>query len=230
MYKAAQSMFLVVFLCAVGSTAEAEEPENASKKPAWQLTIDERLEARFDIDKMAERREAAEARALEQGLPLPNPTRDLVIGSINPEVYMPWEIMNHLLDLGFEPHQEFRAMYRAEIDERLHELGFEADLWSTLEVAAAQYLRQYQLQNTMMAGLEDAAKRDEIVAKIKEVQHPMCAFRAAALEAAREMIGRETFDRILYQVVAPEMELSFSYELGYSEHERVLRFVEGGCR
>ncbi|HEX2123398.1 MAG TPA: hypothetical protein VHL59_17335 [Thermoanaerobaculia bacterium] len=74
---------------------------------------------------------------------------------------------------------------------------------------------------------------EEEGAKIKSgmpSQASLCSRRVEALNAARGAIGRETFERFLYVVIAPDVRTSIKSYEGAEGAKRYTMWIESGCR
>jgi hypothetical protein len=231
----------VLFLWEGGTAAQGTENRASEKsgKPAWKWSVEERLSRRFDPDAIKERaaKERAENEEIKKRAPElvagGEPSRedvDSITGSETPELFLPWELFNHLLERGFSLEEE-PSESRRSIDERAAALGFGRDFWPRLENVASPFLelRRERFKRAMM---KSTAPPHPIV----ETRHGLemdregllfCRTRAEALAAAKAEFGEEPFLRLLYEVVAPSM--GSSYPVDKESLER-LRFLERGCR
>lgn len=120
------------------------------RKPAWKWSVEERLAARFDPVALEARaaRHRAESEELKKGEPEllahagpPRGDLDSIDGAETPELFLPWELFSHLLELGFAPEEEDLSASRGSIEERAAALGLGHDLWQRLENAAFPLLQ-----------------------------------------------------------------------------------------
>jgi hypothetical protein len=83
-----------------------------------------------------------------------------------------------------------------------------SQLWSRLAAAAAPYLALDERVTRVMAKAAAAPDEDKaaLYDQLPSAQE-LCRQRVVALSAARSALGRETFDRFLYEAVAPEVQI-----------------------
>jgi hypothetical protein len=210
---------VVLLLLAIPGLAAAAKV--TFRKPAWQWTLDERLAARFDPAAQA-RREAAH-RDVVAHLHLNGPA-DVVEGKEAPELYLPTELFSHLLRVAFPPPGAGATLPRRAIEERAASLGFTGDLWPRLEIAVAPHL-DLQLGSSRLFGPAPALGGKGLFGK-EATQRAQCRHQADALAAAKAEFGEEQFLRLLYEVVAPTVRLSYSVNW-MSRAEA--RYIEQGC-
>ncbi|HEX9944271.1 MAG TPA: hypothetical protein VGG03_19850 [Thermoanaerobaculia bacterium] len=232
---------IAVLLLGAVSASGAEVEQGGSRKPAWKWTIDERLAARFNPEAIAARaaeqrdaerearkkfRSGQSARAEEgaQGTE-PEPVTDMIDGRKTPELFLPGELFDLLLNHVFPPEKGRADLQtsRSFFEERAAALGIGRDLWDRLEDAAAPYLRLLHEDRRHRIAEANASKGEEDGIRI-------CRARAQALEAAEAEFGEETFLRLLYKAVAPHTRKASLLPPDYQRHAEKLRFEEGGCR
>jgi hypothetical protein len=189
------SCVVLVLLALPTLAAPGPERERGRKEP-WNWTDEERVAVRFDRVSMAERMaayEAANPRAAAANArdPVyPGSWTYVIEGRRNPELLMPHELFDGLLDV-FDPREDIRQKTRALFDPRIHALGLsELVFWDRIELAAHDYMPGHF-----------AGKRGP-----NEAGSP-CA-RRKALEMAEQLVGRENLYRVLYTVVAPGVSIS----------------------
>jgi hypothetical protein len=145
---------------------------------------------------------------------------------------MPSELFRTILDgIDADPKapRSMRTRYRASI----REAGWEDDLfWKILQDATVEYKKvqreRIALEYSALSALPLAERRAATI-KAEALGVPNCRLRVEALEAVREKLGRQRFDRFLYEKVAPNIGLSSSLPFVSNEEWR-LKFVEGGCQ
>jgi hypothetical protein len=142
--------------------------------------------------------------------------RYVIDGRRNPELFLPHELFDALLS-GLSADETERANQRAFFAGAIRRFGYDdAVFWTSLESVAADYL---PTKNMSCAG-----SRSEVSLCVRR----RCVSRYHALETARSVFGSENFDRFLYTVIAPTMQLasaSLDKNLGVS-----LRNAEFGCQ
>lgn len=197
---------------------------------------------------------AAETRALRRADPVANAARHqawvakgrqpidatshLVDGSIDPTIIAPIELIDHLVVYNLEPQrvEKFRREWAARGAADL--LG--PDFWTRLETILAPLLaldRETRRLHALPQHERDleVARKEPGKAKVGFNDDGWCMARAETLIAARREWGRETFDRFLYDVVAPGAYFwtSMSDPARMTTPEYWLeewKWMEGGCR
>jgi len=236
-------LFLAVALPSGVAAGEAAAParERASE-PAWQWKAAERLSHRFNPDSLRKRADEAlaEERAISKAFPAStedvwkvgaggsaDPITDRIDGRKTPELFLPSELFDSLMNLGFPQDAHDQMKTRDIVAKRAAALGFGRDMWRRLERTSAQYLslrhKIAQSADTMQpVGVETLAMdNDEL---------RWCRARSSAIAAAKSDFGEEAFLRLLYLAVAPHISRTYLVKDGYAAHARFLLFVEGGCR
>lgn len=173
--------------------------QDAPPKAAWEWTNEERIAARKDPLLRIQRREEAFAAGDMQRYD----KSDILVGLRDPELFLPTELMHHLIAAyRREPYapKGIRARW-ASATERFGE-----DFWERLYETGRPYFdaeaRHLQLQ-LQDQDEKDPAERQRLSTEESMVSNSLCPLRVEALRAAREVFGREAFDRFLYEVVAP---------------------------
>lgn len=226
---------LVLMLAApmVSAQSSSRPEEIPGNKPAWQWTIEERLAKRFDPAEMKERAEAENRRIQElvklgmlsaeavSSLPLQADT-DSISGRETPELFLPTELFDALLNCAFPPDGRNQEEGRAGIEERAAALGFGADLWRRLGRISSPFL-EVRREHARSAISSKSERGDE------RLTIPLCQTRAAAMAAAKAEFGEEAFLRLLYEVVAPSLSKASRIEDRQS-FEKNVKWVDGGCR
>lgn len=220
------------------SSVPAGPNKEATSRPreAWKWTLEERLAARFDPATMAERQAEYQAEQgairkrqggslLENETNIARPVLEKRSGRRTPELFLPGELFDHLIDGVFAPGLEHADLQesRANYEQWAAALGLGSDFWERLEGAAAPYLTLLQKE-----GRQRLPSRADIAAKGEERRFQICQARLQALEAARAEFG-EAFLRLLYEGVAPSIQEVSLYS-DYQKKAEDLRFQEGGCR
>lgn len=209
-YRIGATLFLLVTFALTEQTSEAGEIPLPSSKSPWKWTLEERLEARS----LPENTKAGAEKELGQGLVQ-------IRGREHPELLLPFEIFQTFLGSAFANDPDYRDGMREIYERKAAELGFGKDMWARLERSAAPFL-------TLNRQFEQLATQPEAknAQDLQSQQARLCAARADALAAAQKEFGKEVFLRLLYEVVAPSVSLSYRADPGSAEQ---LRFVESGC-
>ncbi|MFY9820005.1 MAG: hypothetical protein WAM82_01400 [Thermoanaerobaculia bacterium] len=228
-----------VLLLANNAAKAEDRKSDDALKPAWDWTVDERLVTRFSPQAMAARaaQHAAEERAFlsrfpeaaddypeTKGTGSPQQVTDSIDGDKTPELFLPFELFDHLLNMGLTSGANLES--RTIIEQRAVALGFGRDLWKRLAIATAPYLelqredeRRAKAQLTHSLPVEGFAMDNDAI--------HYCRVRAQALAAAKAEFGTTPFLRLLYLGVTPGHSRSYIVKDGLAAH---LRFIEGGCR
>ncbi|MFY9826361.1 MAG: hypothetical protein WAM82_33665 [Thermoanaerobaculia bacterium] len=235
---------LAILLLYGAPPAEAQRSGSGlSRKHAWEWTTDERLLQRFDPEAMEARaaERAAEKRVFLKRFPkaagsLAEPeaaasssqTLDTIEGSKTPELFLPSELFDNLLNTGFPPEGRLSGESRRIIEDRAVPLGFGSDLWKRLEKAAAPYLK-LQREEEGRAETRPSRFHPANGPEIDGDAVSRCRARAAAFSAAKADFGEEPFLRLLYEAVAPGLSRTYIVDQGTERHLSSLRSLEGGC-
>ena len=212
------TVFLALLLAPPGAATAAAVHLH---KPAWQWTLDERLAARFDPAAQAAR-QAAHRDALA-GLHLGGPA-DMVDGRESPELYLPTELFNQLLDVAFLDLEFLGPERRHSIETRASSLGFKSDLWPRLEAAVSPYLKLRRTPYTLFGSQAPLGGRGLFGQPSRELS--LCHLQAEALASAKAEFGERAFLRLLYEAVAPTTRLSYTIN---SLSRAQAKYIEEGC-
>jgi hypothetical protein len=191
-------------------------------KPAWDLTLDERLAARTNAGGAAERA-ARHARSARHGAHVTTAAwADVIDGNVNPELFLPTELFQSVVRRGF-----IGETWRDAHQQDLAALHLPADFWDRLERVAGPFISDLRQQETLLvSGKEmDAAGRAEIDRQLAASYPTLCRHRAEALAAARAEFG-PLLDRFMYEYVV-RGQVQFAQELANGAR---LRAEERGCR
>jgi len=205
----------------ISGIAQTDEPHAA--KRAWQWSADERIAARLDpafVEKHTKRNPSDPGKATFS-----------IDGRQDPHVFLPFELFVFLLG-GLHGDAANRDVTRAMMEDRIKSFGY-ADpsaFWRELETVAAPYLTLLKRNAALHVKMQTAPRpeRAAIAEEIESSHIPLCRSRAEALAAARAHFGRETFDRFLYTVVAPQV--TTGSVVPSADEARGLAYLEGGCR
>lgn len=201
------------------ATQSAERPE-VQKRP-WEWTLEERLAARVNPVKIAERQDAEDARYHAAGAQAPSTKRQTtkrysIDGSKHPELLLPHELFRSMLT-GFAPDDERRAAHRKSLRPGIVASGWNEELfWAHLRSAAGEYIDNYAYP-----------AREPVSSERDRRQYGLCKAAFTSLNNARQVFGPERFDRFLYEFVAPGVWVSTATTAPDPAAE--LRFVERGC-
>jgi hypothetical protein len=193
--------------------------------PGWRIDDRVRVARRFDPAAAAARLQVAVAERASSA----DAETDVVIGRHNPELIMPWELMNNL-PAAYSDDAATRAKYRSKWSDGTRHLG--DDFWMRLHAVAGAFIdadnRRVALERDRQ--LATGAARDDLDRRIREVNRSLCGLRADALAAARSTFGPESFDAFLYEVIAPGEVIRQTRSASPRSAAELFLWVEGGCR
>lgn len=183
------------------TTAGAQEKLPKATE-AWKWTIDQRIAARFDPAGMAERRHV---HMLHSGNPDYEPPVFVIDGEVNPELFLPHELMTFLIVDSDPRFPRGRARY----EPFFSRFAWEPEkFWTDVRTFAGDYIR---LQQQNARPTDDQSRQ-------------LCALRATALAELRQKYSR--FDEFLYVAVAPRG----TYSSANVASASWLTWLEGGCK
>lgn len=226
-------LMLMLMAQVVSAQSSTEQRLSTASKPAWQWTFEERLAKRFDPAEMKERA-AAEDRRLRELVDLgmlraeevlsqsSEGDVDTISGHETPELFLPMELFNVLLDHAFPPDGRNQDAARASIEEHAAALGFGADFWRRLRRISSPFL-EVRREHARQAVASKSVLGNERLAL------SLCRARADALATAKVEFGEEDFLRLLYEVVAPSLSKASRIQDKKAAVENLKR-IEGGCR
>jgi hypothetical protein len=233
-----KSTCLVTLLLAFTALSVLGAPPNQDsgsrqKKEPWEWTDSERVAARLDPAFIkANSRQPSNSSSLH--IATEGASSDFAFtleGSKNPEIFLPFELFMSLMN-GFDADPDSRSHNRVYFSRGIAESGYKDPdaFWRELEplvsvhaTALRDHLALYERRDRA-----DRKERDAVEKQISEHQTTVCRSRFQALEAARAHFGRQTFDRLLYTVVAPGLtQSSAAPDSNFASH---YLFIAGGCR
>lgn len=198
---------LVVCMYLFGGHAALGQPQKASSKRPSEWTVEERLAVRLDHQKIVQRDPSGKQ----------NQHNYAIDGSRNPELLLPHELFQSLLT-GFVPDPVRRERQRSALRPRLIAEGLdETWFWTTLRAAAGSYID----------GLYPPSPAEGSVRPAERSAMP-CRDAFNALTRARAAFGKDVFDRMLYESVAPVTQVLVTTSAADPAAE--LRSKEGGCQ
>jgi hypothetical protein len=212
-------LFVLLAVYAISTIGQPADEPRVSKRP-WQWSDTDRIAARLDASYIHKHMKSDGGQVAFS-----------INGRETPQLFLPYELFNSLMG-GLNADVTFRDTTRAMLYEHIKSFGY-ADpdaFWNELERIVAPHLALVRRTETLRNQLRGASRpdRDAIAREIERSSIPLCRSRADALASARAHFGRETFDRFLYSVVAPQ--LSVNAPLPSADEARGLAYVEGGCR
>lgn len=190
--------------------------------PPWDVSTEERLAA---WQELAKTQAPPDSRTVGNG-----PVLLEVSGQEHPELFLRWQLFDHLIGNALVASPEQSAVFREAIQTRAVALGFGADLWHRLEQAAAPFVENRkneiaiarQLASTGGSGTQSSAQ-----SALTELSEQSCGLRWSALVAAQREFGVKTLDSLLYRAVAPDLKIvADTRDLDLAQ----LQWVEEGCK
>lgn len=219
-----RTVFLLAVIAAMPLLGE-------SRKEPWNLTLEERIALRTSPDLARERvRGARQARsaAATSANPAARPWVDTFDGKSHPELFLPVEVFDQLIELAFVSSPRTGEVVRNGFTPEVRRHGLPADFWPRLRSVSALYIADWWAVRDSLStvspqsGSPDRRTNDVQARKYADA----CRSRAEAFAAARNEFGRERFDRFLYEVVVVGM---FTAADRLPEPQ-ILRQAEEGCR
>ncbi len=199
-------------------------------KEAWEWTVEERIAARTDLIQVSRRLNDAHtdhvqtnAESGTRGAQVTgNRFADVIDGKQNPELFLPTELFENFMTLGF-----IGDTWRDVFDPELEANGLPADLWERLAKIDARFIDDLRYQDRLLTRGKGLApgERGAINAQLAGFAVTLCRDNADALANARAEFG-VAIDRFLYRVVARDR-ASFLEE---PSDASLLRTLEAGCR
>ena len=180
----------VVVVVASLPFAAAATPPHTPRQP-WEWTTAERIAARRDPEKRRERVQAAADERRKRGAQDGPMTADVLDGNRNPELFFPTELFEHLV----RSWAVMPEVWPKIMSQRATDLFRNPDEWERFAASAADY--------AALLRDEHGAARAQDQSRVAEIHMHKCAVSARALREARRAFGRERFDRMLYEAVAP---------------------------
>lgn len=201
----------------IAGTASAQLPSAgpATEKRSWEWTLQERLALRLDPAAIKARQLSREvndpaSKSQIKTDPPESPLSYSIDGRVHPELLLPHEIFESLMT-AFTPDEDRRQRYREGVRAGILAAGFEYEqFWSLLSSVTGEYARYKYGAGGGTHDLEE-----------------QCRLSAAALTQARQVFGKERFDRFLYEVVAPGIQVASATNAQDPSAE--LRRMAEGC-
>lgn len=234
-------MRTVLLLLAVVPTvlfAQNMRPNRAPEslpKNAWEWTVEERLADRFDPGKIQarnreDRSAMSKATSTEAAPAIPAADDRLVIdGAKNPELFLPWELVNRLLRGGLARDVETRTYFRGSYATEIRSYGWdESTFWKDFEKVGSSYadLLARHAQLRAQAQREPPVRRRALEQEAESLRPSMVCVRADVLRRARARWP--DFDRFLYTVVA--VSFTMSTTMPSVEQQNAMRRYEEPCK
>ena len=219
MAKWSKGMRQLLFL-AVSCVAVSAFGGSAPDRPIWLWTPAERVAVRSQHHGAP--RSGPHVESLSAGS---GDGRFFIDGQTSPELFMPLELFNALLQ-GLSDDEQMRGVNRQILSPGIRAFGFEeAEFWTKLDHATAAFRDQVRARSRSdwsKTRAELSRKREPTEADLK-----LCQARAATLQSLRTLFRAEGFDRFLYTVVAPT--ITITTEGAYEDPDHLLS-LERGCQ
>jgi hypothetical protein len=185
------ALAIVTCLPLFATAAQSENAAQPAARRAWEWTREERIAARRDP--ALRRKRAAEASELQRQMALQNVgvADDIIDGKRNPELFLTTELFEELV----RSWAGMPDVWPTIMGQRATDLFKDPAEWELFAAIAGEY--------TALLRQERAAAQALDGKRVSEVHALKCATAARALREARREFGRERFDRMLYEAVAP---------------------------
>jgi hypothetical protein len=161
-------------------------------------------------------REARRARAM-QNTRFIAPGFTPIDGSVEPELFLPVELVTRLVLNTSAPHERARELYRAPIAS--HGWNYE-QFWDVLHSAAGLYLSLMQQSGVLQQQTRGRAD-------LSQLEPQLCAVSVDLLATARKAFGQEEFDEFLYRSFAPPIRTLIADRADTAD---ALRKKDRGCK
>jgi hypothetical protein len=217
---------LLSLLAAFLNIAVPLHAQTAGKQP-WKWTASERLKKRLDPASMQLRTSRAQARMSASGSNGFGGTGDFVIvGETDPELFLPWELMDTFLsEIGGDANHQLRM--RRAFQRWIGPLGVDDQkFWRTIEQLSTHYAAARERSITLQMKLRNGETKTTLAHEVELTNREICSARIDALEGARAAFGVENFDRFLYTAVAPHVVIRSSVPTDAT----ALLWSSEGCR
>jgi len=195
---------LCVFITGHASANTSERPRNA-----WEWSLEERIAARTDPA-------ARRARIAESA------HADSIHGNTHPEILLPTEILASFIRAGWSREDETARGVREHAQSRIEELALPHDLLNALQLEATELIALAREEDQLR---ENQATTPALLRELESLETRQCSLRATVIVTMRDRFGSTTFDRFLYEIVAP----GIFKELGTASTAADLRRRENGC-
>ena len=231
--------YMIALLLCIGAVSNVEAQRASDGRP-WQVTDDERIRARSNHTKAAERVREANERcqqsavgrlAARGGKTACKSSGDIISGRLHPELFLREELFRFMVRGAFAEDVMGRAIYRNARSADLARLGLPKDFWARVEVLVGDYLDVLRRTRQLNTEAGARATSDPVAAaRMREesstIQREQCARLADALAATRAAFGQTTIDRFLYESVAK----TASIALAKPDSAESLHRITRGCK
>jgi len=213
------------------SDALRAQPGHQTARASWEWDDNDRIAARMDAVAAAERvvrdekKRGVSGKVSSEGAePLRDSRKaiDIIDGKHDPHLFLPFELFDQLVRLGFADDPLTSSAYRVSKEEQRRQLGLPPDMWERLESMVAPYRSDRTREREITFSSLPAQERRSEAARISML---LCRDRYAALMEAEGQFG-PSFKRFLYTAVAPSM----SAVVIIKPDPAQLSLVNGGCQ
>jgi hypothetical protein len=250
-------MSLVAALLAGRLTDPSETPISPGEKPTrpggivgsigfsgmlpWTLTDEERIRLRTSPES------DGRLHAVRSGSSGSSGYQESINGLQHPELFLPYELFGYLLH-GLSSDAKRALNAHTLYDQGIRAAGYDVPaFWATLRTASQPYLAALESQHHLMRHTENhvigrrewlshsttksADFRTEDGRTIAApISQELCSTRFAALEESRRRLGGANFDRFLYLVVAPHINVARRGNQSRADYAEQLTYMARGCR
>lgn len=211
-----------------GAAAEVKKP--------WEWSIDQRISERLEPAAITARLRAFSDAKRTKVQPLISRVegisdpRFVIDGSRNPELFMPWELLERFLIATTTP-SDYREKVRETYALAIIEAGWDIrEFWRAVDIAAGPFMASrsdlmFDSQPSAQpnANTDSGHERGDVASRGRA----FCAARANALDDLYRQLGEPRFDEFLYTTVAPTLTVVADAEfMTANDLARIAR----GCR
>ena len=197
-------------------------------KQAWEWDDGDRIAARMDSsaaaqrlqrhDKQRRRVSANSSAFTDDGAK----AIDIIDGSHDAHLFLPFELFDQLVRLGFADDPHTRSAYRESKDRQRQQTGLPPDMWERLDSLVAAYRSdRHRERDIAFSSLSERDRRLES----ERLELQLCRDRYVAMREANHQFG-PAFKRFLYTAVAASM----SSTIVRPQNPQTLAVVNGGCQ
>jgi hypothetical protein len=213
---------LLVFLRAHAGTSAQQGNSGTMPTNPWRWDLEARLRLRFDD---ASRLERLNVTGIH---PDAGSSRNLVDGSKNPELLLPWELYQFLMSTAFYGDPDVASAWRSRYARVVPRLKIDEQFWIRLEKASTPYLATERELKALGDRVKASGPRDmnQVLLRAATIERNLCHQRMIALNNANSTFGSDWFGEFLYLAVAPNIKVSSDSPMSPEQHRR----VSGGCQ
>lgn len=216
MEQCIRRLFFLAASCVAVSAFGGSTPDG----PIWSWTPAERAAVRSE--RLAPQRNAPRVQSLSVAA---GGGRFFIDGQTSPELFMPLELFNALLQ-GLADDEQMRGVNRQILGPGIRAFGFEEEaFWTKLDQSTATFRDQVRARSRRDWSKTRAELSQQRAPTESDLK--LCQARAATLESLRSLFRTEGFDRFLYTVVAPTITVTSEGAYENSDH---LLSLERGCQ